>query len=361
MADQLKNMFNYNTIRAFAERIHAVYDAFPVDRFMEMVLDDTWEELELKARARHISIVLHQFLPNDYEEVLRILLAVADHSNEILGWVLTDYVELYGQDDKDWDKSVEALGYLTQFSSSEFAVRPFIIKDEKRMMEQMLRWSTHDNEDIRRLASEGCRPALPWAMAIPSFKIDPSPVLPILETLKNDPSEYVRRSVANNLNDIAKTHPDLVAALAKQWLGQSREVDWVVKHGCRTLLKKGNREVLDLFGFHQGDALVVSNFRITSDEVVMGEEIMFAFTMEATEETRLRLEYGIDFMKANGKKSRKVFQISESTMKSGEVREYIKSHSFKEITTRKHYTGEHDLTLIVNGEERAKGTFVVTS
>jgi len=225
----------------------------------------------------------------------------------------------------------------------------------------MYHWSKHDNEHVRRLASEGCRPALPWAMALPSFKEDPSPVLPILETLKNDPSEYVRRSVANNLNDISKTHPDLVASLAKQWLGQSKEVDWVVKHACRTLLKKGNRDVLDLFGFHQGDALVVSNFVLRTSEVVLGEDLIFTFTIEAKEETRLRLEYGVDFMKANGKKSRKVFQISESTMKAGEVREYEKVHSFKEITTRKHYTGEHDVTLIVNGEERADATFVVTS
>jgi len=228
------------------------------------------------------------------------------------------------------------------------------------MMAQMYAWSKHENEHVRRLSSEGCRPALPWAPALTSFKKDPSPVLLILEQLKTDPSPYVRKSVANNLNDISKTHPDLVAALAKEWYGEDERTDWIVKHGCRTLLKQGNRDVLAIFGFHDADSIEVDGFALEAASVSIGEELAFSFAIQAKCATKARLEFGIDYVKSNGKRNRKIFQISEIALKENQKKLYTKKHSFADASTRKHYTGAHSITLIVNGAERGTLDFELT-
>jgi len=229
------------------------------------------------------------------------------------------------------------------------------------MMAQMLAWSKHENEHVRRLSSEGCRPALPWAVALPKFKKNPSPVLPILEQLKADPSQYVRKSVANNLNDISKTHPDLVAKIAKDWYGDNEHTNWIVKHACRTLLKKGHRDVLAIFGYDDVSSVEVKDFALGAESVSIGEDINFSFKISTKEATKVRLEYGIDYMKANGKRSRKIFQLSESLSKENESKAYTRKHSFADLSTRKHYPGTHSITLIVNGAERGTLDFEVST
>jgi 3-methyladenine DNA glycosylase AlkC len=237
------------------------------------------------------------------------------------------------------------------------AVRPFIIKHEKRMMEQMYAWSKHEHELVRRLACEGCRPALPWAPALNSFKKDPTPILPILECLKTAPSLHVRKSVANNLNDISKTHPDLVVKIAKDWYGKHEYTDWIVKHGCRTLLKNGHREVLAIFGIEDVSSVDVEDFTLNETSISIGGDITFSFTVLTKEATKVRLEYGIDYVKSNGKRNRKIFQISEISFKENAKKSYTKNHSFADVSTRKHYPGIHTITLIVNGIERGKLDF----
>ncbi|MEO0474244.1 MAG: DNA alkylation repair protein, partial [Bacteroidota bacterium] len=259
---------------------------------------------------------------------------------------------VYGQD--DWEASIPALEHFTQYSSSEFAVRPFILKDPDRMLTVIQKWANHPNYHVRRLASEGCRPRLPWAMALPIFKKDPKPLLPILELLKADPEDYVRRSVANNLNDISKDHPDLVLNVAGKWLGQKKETDWIVKHACRTLLKKGVPQAMRLFGFGDPQAVRIQDMRISPATVSIGEKVTFSFTLLHTEGTpaKLRIEYAIDFVKANGSTSRKVFHITENQYPTGEEIRFEKTHSFKERTTRKHYPGRHHFTILINGVEK---------
>src|SRR5262249_41961049 len=159
-----------------------------------------------------------------------------------------------------------------------------------RMLQQMMRWATHPNEHVRRLASEGSRPRLPWAMALPPFKRDPVPLLPILEALRADPSEYVRRSVANNLNDIAKDHPDLVLEIAQRWLGNSADTDRLVRHACRTLLKRGDQRVLRLFGHHDAVNVTVTAFKLGAGEIPIGSDLTFAFTVRAASATSARIE-----------------------------------------------------------------------
>jgi len=360
MAEAWKNMLNIDTVTEFAQSIKTAYSSFKADEFIKSTVDDTWEDLELMARGKKVTVGMREFLPQNYSEALEIMNKAIALASDFFRMCFPTYVEIYGQDEKDWDLSIKAMELYTQYASSEFAVRPFIIKHEKRMMEQMYAWSKHENEHVRRLSSEGCRPALPWGQALNSFKKDPSPVLPILEQLKTDPSAYVRKSVANNMNDISKTHPELIAKLAKDWYGKHEYTDWIVKHGCRTLLKKGNRDVLAIFGFHDVSSIDVSNFAIDVNSVALGEEITFSFDILTKEATKVRLEYGIDFMKSNGKQNRKIFQISELPLKANQKKSYSKKHSFEDLSTRKHYTGAHAITLIVNGVERGTLEFELT-
>jgi len=300
-------------------------------------------------------------LPADYREAIGVIDEVVAKSDGFFCILFPDFVEVYGQDEANWDISIKALENYTQYSSSEWAVRPFIIQHEERMMAQMYAWSKHENEHVRRLSSEGCRPALPWAPALPKYKKDPTPILPILEQLKADPSPYVRNSVANNLNDISKTHPDLVARLAKDWYGKNEYTDWIVKHGCRTLLKNGNADVLAIFGFNDVVSVDVTDFALEKASVSIGDDLSFSFSVFVKESTKVRLEYGIDYVKSNGKRNRKIFQISEISLKENQKKVYSKKHFFADVSTRKHYPGIHSVTLIVNGTERGKLDFDVTT
>jgi 3-methyladenine DNA glycosylase AlkC len=359
MAEIWKDKLNHDTVGGFALSIKAEYAAFPVDEFTRSTMDETWDGLELMARGRRVTENMRKFLPADYKEALCVMDRVILNCGPFFKICFPTYVELYGLDEENWVLSTAALELYTQYSSSEFAVRPFIINYKERMMAQMYAWSKHENEHVRRLSSEGCRPALPWGVALAKYKKDPSPILPILEQLKTDPSLYVRKSVANNLNDISKTHPDLVAELAKNWYGKDEHTDWIVKHGCRALLKKGNRDVLAIFGFDNADAVDVSEFALGAEAVSIGENITFSFNVEVKTSTKVRLEYGVDYVKANGKQSRKIFQISEIAMKANQKKSYTKTHSFANVSTRKHYPGIHAITLIVNRMERGTLDFEV--
>ena len=358
MADLMKNMYNHDSIYKFAADIQAIYSPFLVDEFMKSTMDKSWNDLELKGRVQQISLNLGKFLPPNYSEAIGIIdKVVPNHGTGFWSIFCPNFIETFGQDESHWDISIAALERYTPFSSSEFAVRPFIINHEERMMAQMYAWSKHENEHVRRLASEGCRPALPWGQALTKYKKDPTPILPILEQLKTDPSLYVRKSVANNINDISKTHPDLVVKLAKNWYGENEYTNWIVKHGCRTLLKKGNRDVLAIFGYNNAAHIEIADFALDAAAVSIGSSITFGFTISAKEATKVRLEYGIDYVKANGKTSRKIFQISESTLKANAKKQHKKTHDLINLSTRKHYPGIHSIALIVNGTESGKLDF----
>lgn len=362
MSNLLKDIYNEESLRALTETIQAVYPAFQTEGFLKSVMDETWEGLALKERMRKISTSLGKYLPADYSEAIRILDDTAPNCLQgLAGICFPDFVEVYGQDPADWELSIAALARYTPYSTSEFAVRPFIINHEERMMAQMYAWSKHENEHLRRLASEGCRPQLPWGQSLPKYKKDPAPILPILTQLRADPSLYVRKSVANNLNDISKTHPELVAKLAREWYSKDEYTDWIIKHGCRTLLKKGHREVLDIFGYHDAAFIDVTGFRLEAKAISLGGDITFSFQIHTKEATKVRLEYGIDYVKANGKRNRKIFQISELSMKENESKSYTKKHAFEDLTTRKHYPGIHTVTLIINGVERGALDFALNS
>ena len=365
MAEPLKNLYSPLFFDYLGDIMTDLVQDFSKDTFIHDIHDSDWEDRELKERMVHIADVLFRHFPNDYKEALQIILdlirevpnsPLADHSYEFI--FLPDFIERYGLD--HYSESVTAMESLTQFITCEFAVRPFILKYPDRMMSQMEEWTLHENHHVRRLASEGCRPRLPWATALKTFKKDPTPILPILEKLRDDSSEYVRRSVANNLNDIAKDHPTVVLDICKSWIGNSKKTDRLVKHACRTLLKRAHPEALALFGYDEPSGVKISGFE-HDKRVKIGESLNFRFTIrhEQSGSMKLRIEYGIDYLKSNGSLNRKIFQLSEMEFKDGKSSAFTRSQSFRNMTTRKHYNGRHRLAIIVNGKEMAKGEFEV--
>ncbi len=359
MPEKLKDiLMPADQIGELANVLHSVYPEFDVNRFINQVFDQEWADRELKQKMRHITICLKQNLPDNYEAAIRILEKVAPKFRSFIALSFSDFVECYGLD--NWDISMNALAVFTCSCSSEFAVRPFLDKNPEKAMEYFYRWANDENEHIRRLSSEGCRPRLPWGMALRKFKKDPSPILPILEKLKNDPSEYVRKSVANNLNDISKDHPEVVLSLCEHWKGQSKETDRIIKHACRTMLKNGHQRALMLFGFANPDQLQVSSLSAENPELKIGEHLSFSFCLKnlSVRAQTVRLEYRIHYVKANGKTSPKIFQISEGKFSSGEHL-ITKRQAFTDYTTRKHFAGEHRLEIVVNGETKAAITILL--
>jgi 3-methyladenine DNA glycosylase AlkC len=366
MAEQLKNMFNAHSLGAFVNYLQKKYPGFEQAKFFKTVFDENWEKLELKARVRHIALTLGNFLPSDFPTAADILSQTAqsikNDEERIFAFefiFLPDFVEVFGLN--HFEQSIEAIEIITQLISAEFAVRPFIQKYPEKMMAQMLAWSKHPNAMVRRLASEGSRPRLPWGMALKALKKDPSPILPILENLKADEAETVRKSVANNLNDIAKDHPNLVLEIAEKWFGDNPKTDWIIKHACRTLLKKANDKALAHFGFNAINSLKVDNLTINQSVIQIGEVLEFSFHLshQEAQTTKLRVEYAIDYIKSQGGSSRKVFQIGETFYEPQKNYLIQRKQRFQDFTTRKHYPGLHHLAIIVNGQEMIKTSFEV--
>jgi 3-methyladenine DNA glycosylase AlkC len=352
----LKDLYTVEYIESLATHINKFDKNFNKQIFIDNIFDNSWLNLELKQRMRHISSNIGIHLGGDYKQQIDILIDVYNFIQIKIGnrknkqglenIIFQDFVEVYGLE--DFDTSMKALACFTINSTSEFAIRQFILKYETKTMQQMLLWSKSENEHLRRLASEGCRPRLPWAISLPKYKNDPLNVLEILEILQNDEVLYVKKSVANNLNDISKDNIQIAIDIAKKWYGQNEHKNWIVKHACRTLLKQGNQDVLKIFGFVPKLGMTINDFKCKSD-VYFGDSLEFSFILNHKEIlANLRIEYSIDFVRQNNKRNNKVFFISQKEFKTQDT--FInKKHSFKLINTRKYYTGIHSLNIIVNG------------
>ncbi|WP_025026265.1 hypothetical protein [Caldalkalibacillus mannanilyticus] len=356
MAELLKDKYHLDFFHSFISIIKNKYPTFDEQRFLRKIFDEEWENKELKQRIRHITLSLREGLPDSYSQSLSILKEIASECRGIEYLFFPDFVEAYGLD--HWEESILALERFTPSSSSEFAVRAFILKDQERMVRQMEQWANHHDHHVRRLSSEGCRPRLPWSMKLGSLVADPSPILPILEKLREDSSLYVRKSVANNLNDISKDHPHILKSIATSWLGHHSHTDWIVKHASRSLLKQGDPDLLQLFGYIASDEVKVRNLNISSPVITLGETLTFSFELlnQSKQAKMLRIEYFIDYVKANGNHSPKVFQLTQREFPSGSTH-LRKKHAFKDLTTRKHYEGRHRLRIRINGEEKSQIEF----
>lgn len=367
MAELLKNIYNKSFFDTFIGSIEEINPDFKTKSFRKVIHDNEWEDRELKQRMRHISVVLHSHLSGEYPKDLQFLLNLIPtlekngvNPDNLEYIFLPDFIELYGLE--HYEISIQAIEKVTQFVSCEFGIRPFILKYPKRLMKQMYIWSNHHHASVRRLSSEGCRPRLPWAMALPFLKKEASPILPILENLKADSSEYVRRSVANNLNDISKDNPEFVIKIAKKWNGKSENTDRLVKHASRTLLKQGNPELMHLFGFRGIEDLEIKNFTVLTPEINIGNSFEFSFSLinKSSTDMKVRLEYGLYYQKANGSLSKKVFKISEKEYAANSETSIIRKQHFKPISTRKYHLGLHQIALVLNGVELDQYDFNLT-
>ena len=356
MVELLKERYNQKYIELLADKLELYHAILNKEAFIDSIFDKNWREKELKERMRHISHNLYKFLPLDYDKAINILKKVFLEMNYDFGLeniIFQDFVEVYGLE--HFDKSMEALECFTKNSSSEFAIRQFILKYPKQTMKQMKKWAKSKDLHVRRLASEGCRPKLPWAIALKNFQKDPSEVIEILEILKDDESKYIQKSIANNLNDISKDNPDILINIAKKWMG-TKNRDWIIKHGSRTLLKAGNKEILSIFGFTKPKNIKLNNF-LVDEKVKMGEKLNFSFKLSSKEALgKLRIEYAVYFLRQKDKYSKKVFKISEGAFEE-KSKEIKKAHSFKIINTRKYYKGLHKISIILNGVELKEREF----
>lgn len=357
MSEPLKAVYNKMFLLQFSEKVHAVYNVFDTEGFIAQVIDNTWEGLALKARMRRITETLGSYLPVSYEKSLSILFAIDEECIGFPYLFFPDFVAVYGQAEEHWGLSIQALERFTVKSSAEFAVRSFLLRDPERMMRQMEAWAHHSNEHVRRLASEGCRPRLPWGEALSIFKRDPSPVLRVLELLKADPSLYVRKSVANNLNDIAKDHPEVVIETVRHWQGVHPYTDWIVRQGCRTLIRKANPAAMALFGYAQPIESLTSCASLSVEPSVLpiggSCELRYALYIREGGAVHIRIEYGIDFVKARGHLSRKTFLLLDKIVPGGTRLSGVRMHRWSDLTTRRHYPGEHRIVLLINGRETA--------
>ncbi|MCB0703904.1 MAG: DNA alkylation repair protein [Saprospiraceae bacterium] len=365
MSTALKDLYSKAFFAEFSEVAAAVVPAFDQEVFNQELFDETWESRELKDRMARTAEVSSLFLPVLFRETAPLICALVDalKAQNITGksleyMFLPAIIEQRGL--QDLKNSLATMEYITSYTSCEFAIRPFFLKYPEELHQQVIRWARDPDHHVRRLASEGCRPRLPWAIAIPHLKKDPSPILPVLEILRDDPELYVRRSVANNLNDISKDHPGLVLQLVSSWKGQHADVDWVIKHACRTLLKQGVPEAMYLFGFAKPNQVELLSLELSPNPIQIGESMTFNFSLvnKGKSNLLLRLEYGVYFLLANGSLSRKVFFISERPIPPG-INRIEKKHAFRPITTRTYYPGAQALSIIVNGKELKKEGFLL--
>lgn len=363
MPEPFKNLFNRQIIQGMALNFKAQWSAFDAEGF-EAAASDNLEALELKQRSDQITAAMLAFLPEDYEKSGAIMLASlgtlladdlsAGEVNEagIAGWAvmpMAHYVGLYGHG--HFDLSMMLLKEMTKRSSSEFGVRFFLLESPQKTLAVFKKWATDENHHVRRLVSEGSRPRLPWAMRLPLFIDDPSPLIELLEVLKDDEEEYVRRSVANNLNDIAKDHPDLVADVIGGWMegaGPARKK--LIRHACRTLLKQGHKKTLKTLGYG-APKIKQAKFKILTPEVKFGSALQFSLSIESMGQSdqALMIDYVVHHQKANGTTSAKVFKWKTAVLSPQKKLIVTKKHMIKKITTRVYYPGLHGLDVVVNG------------
>ncbi|VVP06747.1 putative protein YhaZ [Pseudomonas fluorescens] len=358
-APALKEIFNAERLKHIATEMTAVYPAFNAKAFLKMA-NDGLADLSIMQRMARVSECLHAVLPLDYDESIEVLRALAPRLNS--GFVsisLPHYVAMYGA--HDFEQSMDALKYFTAFGSAEFAIRYFLRSDLERSLTLMQAWSRDENEHVRRLASEGSRPRLPWSFRLEQIQSDPTLAAAILDNLKADDSLYVRKSVANHLNDITKDHPEWVLDLIEGWSLENKHTAWIAKHALRSLIKQGNQRALAIIGASGKAEVEIVGVKVEPAVIRLGEKITLSFAVKSTvaESQRLVIDYAIDYVKANGGTSAKVFKLKALTLDGGATERVSRGQQIKELTTRKHYVGKHAVHILVNGERLASTSFEI--
>ncbi len=361
LKDQL---FNADTVKLLAAHLQRADKKFKADAFRRECLAP-FAKLELKERIQQIVTVLHAHLPGDFAAALPILQRALpepldpDKTDNDFGqfiWVVPgEYAARYGCSREHLHSALDFLREATKRFSSEGAIRPFLIEFPTETMAFVHDCAKDSNYHVRRLASEGIRPFLPWA---PRANVPVADIVPVLEHLYTDPTRYVTRSVANTLNDISKIEPDTVVRVLKGWnrAAPSDELTWVTRHALRSLLKKDNPAAMALLGYPQKPRFSVSAVQ-ASKAVKVGERFSWQCELTAAAAQKLKINLCIYFLKANGSHSAKVFAVKDGQFKAGETLQISKQQPFKPMTTRVLYPGTHHAELTVNGVVAHRHTF----
>ncbi|GAA3697828.1 DNA alkylation repair protein [Nonomuraea antimicrobica] len=336
-----------------ADGLAAAWAPFDRDRFVARALAGL-DGLELKGRVAHVAAALHDALPLPYPQAAELVRECAGHVPLDLwsGWPATEHTAVQGLG--HLRAAMDTLAVLTPFATGEFAVRPFLRHHRDDALKIMFEWAESPDEHLRRLASEGSRPRLPWAGRV-EWLMSPGPTLPLLDRLRDDPSEYVRRSVANHVNDLAKDHPDEALGLLARWRSDGgSHVERVLRHAVRGLLRAGHPEALALVGATPGSGSVDA-LTLESGTVAVGERLGFTVAVTSGAAGPVLLKYAI---RRAG--SRRVFHLGQREAGGpGETFTLRKSHSFRPVTTRDEPPGDRELDVIVNGRVAASVPFTL--
>jgi len=360
MAEQvlLRTAFNKKNVTELAKRIKKVYKEFNEEKFIEDI-NSKLEPLSFGDRSKLITKTVKKHLPKNFKEATKILIKSLEPENtktELTGfygfitWPLTEYIAENGLEEENYETSMHALKEMTKRFSSENSIRAFIKKYPEKTLKKLNEWIKDKNVHVRRLVSEGTRPRLPLCCRLPEFQKNPKPVIKLL------------RSVANNLNDISKDNPKIVTDLLKKWKqSKNKETQWLVTHALRTLLKQGNQDALELLGYTKNPQIQVSKITLKNKTIKIGNKIEFEFTITSQSKTKqtLMIDYTIHYMKKNKKQAEKVFKLSKKTINPNEIISITKRHSVKQMSTRKHYPGKHDIELQINGKKHEKTEFIL--
>jgi 3-methyladenine DNA glycosylase AlkC len=356
----LKEMFNAARFRQIADLLGNAQPGFNRKRFLSVATTGL-DDLTLIQRVRRATEACHATLPKDYPESLVVLKQIAPQVQQgFVGIFLPDFVGVHGH--AHFEESMDALKFFTPFSSAEFAIREFLKRDLPRTLAVMKRWSLDSDENVRRLASEGSRPRLPWSFRLDALVGDPSLTQPILENLKSDLSLYVRKSVANHLNDISKDHPELMLDWLNGWDLKNPHTAWIARHASRSLIKAGHPRSFRLFGFTSKPDIKITDFIISPTKLKLGDTLTFSFKLKSTakKSQKLAVDYIVHYRKKSGQLSPKVFKLKEVVLAAGATLSISKRQRITNFTTRVHHAGEHEVEVMVNGKILSKRTFNLT-
>ena len=367
MAEPLKNSFGTDVPRVIADMVGAVYPDLDRERFVSLAVDG-FEDLELTPRARQVSDALAVTLPDDRRQAMEIIttsLGPEIEAAELTGMETFRYLPFvffvadHGLD--HFDTAMTAQYELTKRFTAEFSIRAYIDRYPEATLDRLRVWASDDNVHVRRLVSEGTRPRLPWAPRLRRFQEDPTPVLELLEILKDDDEEYVRRSVANNLNDISKDHPGIAIDTAARWWTDDPNTRRLVRHGLRTLIKSGEPGALAVLGYSPHSPVRIETLAIEPAEVSIGESVRFTIQLEnpSHHAAGVLADFVVHFVKANGTRTPKVFKGAELLIPARDTARVSKLVSLAQHSTRTHYPGAHLVEVQVNGVIRGGAEFVV--
>lgn len=356
--EPFKNAFSQPKARLIAEAVKRAHPVFSLPQFSKG-LEAALEPLELKQRMQLIADRIEAGLPAHPPELFSILVrALANDEADTRGlrgfpvWPLTEIVARRGLG--HLEESMAALEQMTNRFTGEFAIRPFLRAHPERVLKQLHAWCDHPDEHVRRLVSEGSRPLLPWGGNLPELLEPPHPTLGLLEKLHRDPSEYVRLSVSNHLNDFSKHHPELVIETLTRWQTANPDDPRLAKlarHACRTLLKSGHPGALEFHGYGSAKSLELEICELGKKSVMLGGHLDYRLVVcnSSRRPLRVMFDYAILHRKANGTLSPKVFKGRIRELAAGEVWEITGRHPVKPITTRVYHAGMHGFEPRLNG------------